>query len=126
SAGWTAEYRVPFSQLRFSGDSVQTWGVQFERLIGRLHEYSVSTYIPKSIRGGVPQYGHLEGLRNIPPGKRLEVLPYVVTKAEYVDPLLNPYRGRSEYAVSGGVDLRYRVASNLTLNATFNPDFGQV
>ncbi len=126
SAGWTAEYRVPFSQLRFSGDSVQTWGVQFERLIGRNKEYSVSTFIPKSIRGGVPQYGHLQGLRDIPAGKRLEVLPYVVAKAEYIDPLLNPYRGHSEYAVSGGVDLRYRMASNLTLNATFNPDFGQV
>ncbi len=126
SAGWTVEYRVPFSQLRFSSDSVQTWGIQFERLIGRNQEYSVSTFIPKSIRGGVPQYGHLQGLRDIPPGKRLEVLPYVVSKAEYIDPGLNPYRDRSEYGLSGGVDLRYRMASNLTLNATFNPDFGQV
>ncbi|HET7552739.1 MAG TPA: DUF5916 domain-containing protein [Gemmatimonadaceae bacterium] len=126
SAGWTVEYRVPFSQLRFSNDSVQTWGVQFERVIGRNQEYSVSTFIPKSIRGGVPQYGHLEGLRDIAAGKRLEVLPYVVSKAEYIDPGLNPYRDKSEYQLSGGVDLRYRVASNLTLNATFNPDFGQV
>jgi hypothetical protein len=126
SAGWTVEYRVPFSQLRFSSDSVQTWGIQFERLIGRNQEYAVSTFIPKSIRGGVPQYGHLEGVRDIPAGKRLEVLPYVVSKAEYIEPGLNPYRDRSEYEMSGGVDLRYRVASNLTLNATFNPDFGQV
>ena len=126
SAGWTVEYRVPFSQLRFSGDSVQTWGIQFERLIGRNQEYSVSTFIPKSDRGGVPQYGHLEGLRNIASGKRLEVLPYVVTRAEYVDPQLNPYRTDREYDASAGVDLRYRVASNLTLNATLNPDFGQV
>ncbi len=126
SAGWTVEYRVPFSQLRFSSDSVQTWGIQFERLIGRNQEYSVSTFIPKSIRGGVPQYGHLEGVRDIPAGKRLEVLPYVVSKAEYVERGLNPYRDKSEYQMSGGVDLRYRVASNLTLNATFNPDFGQV
>jgi hypothetical protein len=68
SAGWTVEYRVPFSQLRFSSDSVQTWGVQFERVIGRNQEYSVSTFIPKSIRGGVPQYGHLQGLRDIAAG----------------------------------------------------------
>ena len=126
SAGWTVEYRVPFSQLRFSGDSLQTWGVQFERLIGRNQEYSVSTFIPKSDRGGVPQYGHLAGLRDIPAGKRLEVLPYIVSRAEYIDPGLNPYRSDAEYALSGGVDLRYRVASNVTLNATFNPDFGQV
>ena len=126
SEGWTAEYRVPFSQLRFSGDSAQTWGVQFERLIGRTREYSVSTFIPKRERGGVPQYGHLDGLRDIASGKRLEVLPYTVARAEYVHPQLNPYRTNQEYATSVGVDLRYRVASNLTLNATINPDFGQV
>lgn len=126
SAGWTVEYRVPFSQLRFSGDSVQTWGVQFERLIGRTQEYSVSTFIPKSDRGGVPQYGHLEGLSNITSGKRLEVLPYIVSRAEYIDPGSNPYRTTREYDASVGVDLRYRVASNVTLNATINPDFGQV
>ena len=126
SAGWTAEYRVPFSQLRFGRDSVQTWGVQFERLIGRNREYAVSTFIPKRDPGGVPRYGHLEGLRGIEPGKRLEVLPYTVTRAEYVDPGLDPYRTRREYAASAGVDLRYRAASNLTVNATLNPDFGQV
>src|SRR5919199_3305341 len=97
SAGWTAEYRIPFSQLRFGRDSAQTWGVQFERIIGRRHEYSVSTFIPKRIRGGVPMYGHLTGMRAIEPGRRLEVLPYTLTRAEYVDPLLNPYRDKHEY-----------------------------
>jgi hypothetical protein len=126
SAGWTAEYRIPFSQLRFSPDSVQTWGVQFERLIGRRNEYSVSTYIPKKERGGVPMYGHLEGIERIPAGTRLEVLPYTLGRAEYVDPRTNPYRGKREYFNSVGLDVRYRAASNLTLNATFNPDFGQV
>jgi hypothetical protein len=52
SAGWTAEYRIPFSQLRFSSLREQVWGVQFERIIGRNREYAVSTFIPKSIRGG--------------------------------------------------------------------------
>jgi hypothetical protein len=67
SAGWTAEYRIPFSQLRFSGARAQVWGVQFERIIGRNREYAVSTFIPKSIRGGVPQYGHLLGVEDIRP-----------------------------------------------------------
>lgn len=57
SAGWTVEYRIPFSQLRFRADSALTWGVQFERVIGRNREYSVSTFIPKAERGGVPAYG---------------------------------------------------------------------
>ena len=126
SAGWTAEYRIPFSQLRFRPDSALTWGVQFERIIGRINEYSASTFIPKSAPGGVPAYGHLASLRDLNPGSSLELLPYVVSRAEYVDPGPNPYRTRSEYSSSFGGDLRYRVASNLTLNASVNPDFGQV
>ncbi len=126
SEGWIAEYRIPFSQLRFSGDSSQTWGIQFERIIGRRNEYAVSTFIPKSERGGVPKYGHLEGVQNLRAGKRLELLPYVVQRAEYVDPGLNPFRTDREYYTSGGVDLLFRASSNLTLNATINPDFGQV
>ncbi|HEX5971329.1 MAG TPA: DUF5916 domain-containing protein [Gemmatimonadaceae bacterium] len=126
SAGWTAEYRIPFSQLRFRPDSALTWGVQFERIIGRNHEYSASTFIPRSAPGGVPAYGHLVGLRDLEPGSSLELLPYVVSRAEYVDPGANPFRTTSEYSSSFGGDLRYRVASNLTLNASVNPDFGQV
>jgi hypothetical protein len=126
SAGWTAEYRIPFSQLRFRPDSALTWGVQFERIIGRNHEYSASTFIPKSAPGGVPAYGHLTGLRMLRPGSSLELLPYVVSRAEYVDPGADPFRTTSEYSSSFGGDLRYRVASNLTLNASVNPDFGQV
>jgi len=126
SAGWSVEYRVPFSQLRFSMDSVQTWGVQFERVIGRRNEYAVSTFIPKKSSGGVPMYGHLGGLRNISAGRRLELLPYAVTRSEYVDPGANPFRTKHEQFAAAGLDVRYRVASNLTLNATLNPDFGQV
>ena len=126
SGGWTAEYRIPFSQLRFSRDSVQTWGVQFERVIGRRNEYAVSTFIPKKESCCVPRYGHLEGLRNLAAGRRLEVLPYAVSRAEYVNPGPNPFRTNREYRADAGLDVLYRVASNLTLNAAINPDFGQV
>lgn len=124
--GWTAEYRIPFSQLRFSSASAQTWGIQFARIIGRRAEWSLSSWWPKAERGGVPLYGHLEGLENIRSGKRLEVLPYVVQRAEYVDPGPNPFRTDREFYTSGGLDLQFRATSNLTLNATINPDFGQV
>jgi len=126
AGGWTAEYRIPFSQLRFGSANDQTWGVQFERIIGRNREYAVSTFIPKREQGGVPRYGHLDGLRDIRPGKRLEVLPYTLSKAEYIDRGLDPFASRHEYSASAGADLLYRVTSNLTLNATLNPDFGQV
>jgi len=124
--GWTAEYRIPFSQLRFRPDNEQTWGLQIERVIGRRHEYAVSTFIPKRETGGVPAYGHLVGITGIHPGARLELLPYTLARAEYIDPGQNPYRTKHEYADAVGLDFRYRVASNLTFNGTINPDFGQV
>jgi hypothetical protein len=126
SAGWTAEYRIPFSQLRFSGAREQVWGVQFERIIGRNREYAVSTFIPKSIQGGVPEYGHLVGVEDIRAGKRIEVLPYTVQRASYVDPGANPYRDKPDLGTEVGLDVLYRLSSNLTVNAAFNPDFGQV
>lgn len=126
SLGWTAEYRIPFSQLRFSSAAEQVWGIQIERVIRRNQEYSIFAFTPKRERGGIGRYGHLHGLRDIRPGKRLEVLPYTVGTADYADPAGNPFRGSSEYGASAGLDLKYRVTSNLTLDATFNPDFGQV
>ncbi len=124
--GWTAEYRVPFSQLRFGSEEEPVWGIQLERVIGRRREYSVFSFTPKREPGGIPTYGHLVGLRDIEPGHRLEVLPYAVARAERVDPGANPFRTDSEYFRSGGVDLLYRLTSDLTLNASVNPDFGQV
>src|SRR5438093_4645797 len=48
SAGWAAEFRIPFSQLRFSGAHQQNWGLQFQPVIGRNREAALSTFIPKS------------------------------------------------------------------------------
>ncbi|MFW6079868.1 MAG: DUF5916 domain-containing protein, partial [Gemmatimonadota bacterium] len=131
--GWVAEMRIPFSQLRFSDADVQTWGVQFQREISRNNEESVFAFTPTSERGGVARYGHLVGLRGLEPGNPIEVLPYIVSRAEYrriaqSDDVAfeNPYRDGSDYFTGIGADLKYRVTSNLTLDATINPDFGQV
>jgi hypothetical protein len=124
--GWTVEMRIPFSQLRFSGEPVQTWGLQVERTIARNREFSVWSFTPRDQPGGIPRFGHLAGLERIPTGKRLEVLPYTVARAAYVDPRGNPFRTGSDYDLDMGVDLKYRVTSDLTLDATVNPDFGQV
>ena len=125
SAGWTAEYRIPFSQLRFNPRE-ETWGIQLERIIGRHNEYAVFAFTPKKERGGIARFGHLVGMRGVRTGKRLELLPYTVARAEYVDPGANPFRTRSEVGGSAGMDIKYRITSNLTLDATLNPDFGQV
>jgi len=125
SGGWTAEFRIPFSQLRFN-PRADTWGILFERIIGRRSEYATSSFTPKNQRGGIARWGHLTGLRGVRASRRLELLPYTVARAEYVDPRGNPFRGDHEYGTRVGADVKYRVTSNLTLDATVNPDFGQV
>ncbi|MCG6957346.1 MAG: carbohydrate binding family 9 domain-containing protein [Gemmatimonadetes bacterium] len=126
SLGWTAEYRIPFSQLRFSETKAPVWGIQLERIIGRRREYDVLSFTPKSEPGGIPTYGTLVGLRDIAPGNRLEVLPYAVARMERINPGPDPFRSNSEQKASAGVDLLFRATSDFTVNASFNPDFGQV
>jgi hypothetical protein len=126
AAGWTVELRIPFSQLRFRATPEQTWGLQLERIIGSRQEYAEWAFTPKSELAGVQRYGQLVGLRGVEPGKRLEVLPYVVGRGEYVDPGPDPFRTSAEHSGTAGADLLYRVASDATLNVTIHPDFGQV
>ena len=125
-SGWVAEIRIPFSQLRFSGTPFQNWGLQIERQIARNQEFSVWAFTPRDQPGGSPRYGHLVGMQNLATGKRLELMPYVVTRAEHIDRRGNPFRSNREYNADAGADLKYRVTSSLTLDATVNPDFGQV
>ncbi len=131
--GWSVEMRIPFSQLRFSRAHVQEWGLQLERIIRRRQENLVFAFTPKLEQGGVPRYGHLQGIRGIDAGRRLELLPYVAGQGEFIQQeptgdvgFGNPYRTGSDYFGNGGVDLAYRLTSNLTLNGSINPDFGQV
>lgn len=131
--GWFVEIRVPFSQLRYRDVPVHEWGLQVERKIRRHGEDTVWAYTPPEERAGVSRYGHLYGIENIAQGKRLEVLPFVTARAEMKDiPVSssagfeNPYRSGSDYFSNVGLDLKYRLGANMTLDATVNPDFGQV
>jgi len=125
-SGWVAELRIPFSQLRFTGRSNLQWGLQVERQIARNQEFSVWSFTPRDQPGGIPRFGHLAGLSDLASGRRLEIMPYVVTRAENVDRGGNPFRNDREASADAGLDLKYRVTSNMTLDATVNPDFGQV
>jgi hypothetical protein len=124
--GWTAEIRIPFSQLRFNPAEVQTWGLQVERQIARTREFGVFSFTPTSQPAGIPRFGHLEGLRDLRTGKRLEVLPYSVLRGESVDRRGNPFRENRDARAALGADLKYRLTPDLTLDVTVNPDFGQV
>jgi len=131
--GWSVEMRIPLSQLRFRPAAQQTWGVQFIRELSRRNEESWFAFTPRSERSGIARYGHLEGLDGLGTTARLELLPYASTRVynrtvpqDEDAGFANPFTDGSDVNASIGVDLKYRLASNLTLSATINPDFGQV
>ncbi|HSH45823.1 MAG TPA: DUF5916 domain-containing protein, partial [Longimicrobiales bacterium] len=125
--GWTAEMRIPFSQLRFSADSVQSWGLQMWRYVDASNEQAMWSFRPSGEAGGPAYYGHLEALRIPDQPRQLEVLPYVVTGSRFERAAPgDPYNRDHELKLNMGADLKYLLTTNLTLDATFNPDFGQV
>jgi hypothetical protein len=128
SAGWTAELRIPFSQLRFPRDSLQTWGLQVTRYVQRLNELSMWSHWGRSETGGAPLYGHLQGLRAPRNRGRMELMPYVLSRASHVSPTQpgSPFQSGQDYDMRAGLDVRYQLSSTLQLDATINPDFGQV
>jgi hypothetical protein len=123
SLGWTAEFRLPLSQMHYSTDREHTFGFTIDRDIYRYNEREAWPAIHQSKAGFVSQFGSLGGLDDLEPPRRLEAMPYVVTKnaPQITD---NRYVARSNVTLGG--DFKYRVASNLTLDGTINPDFGQV
>ena len=127
--GWSAEIRIPLSQLRFSSESSsQTWGLQLRRWIQRRNELQQWAFWRKNESGGPPRFGHLEGLElNGVSGRQLELLPYVAAKTQNLSvPNGDPFNGGNVQSARAGLDLKYNLSSNFTLDATFNPDFGQV
>ena len=128
SLGWTVEMRIPLSQLRFSGVRAQVWGVRFERWIQRKNEFDMLPLVRKTESGVASRFADLLGLEDLPAPKRVELLPYVVGRGHYDTPNSprDPFDHGSAYLGGVGADLKYGVTSNLTLDATVNPDFGQV
>ena len=125
--GWYAEWRIPYSQLRFDTADDPMWGIQFTRFIARKQEVANFSHTPRTDAGGPHRYGHLVGLGRIQAPSRLELLPYATTRSEHLDVHPDdPFRGTGEQFFAGGLDLKYGITSNLTLDATINPDFGQV
>jgi hypothetical protein len=127
SLGWTAEMRIPFSQLRFSQDQQQTWGLQIWRYLDRLNEQDMWSFRARNEPSGPAFFGHLTGLEIGSRPRQLEVLPYVVTGSRFEQAAAgDPYHDGREMRFSTGADVKYLLTSSLTLDATLNPDFGQV
>ena len=123
SLGWTAEYRVPFGQLRFPESPSHTFGFAIWREIARYNERISWPLYRRSRTGLVSQFGDVSGFDGITAPRRLEVLPYsVATNAPR--PVGNAFERQQRFAF--GADVKYGLTSNLTLDGTVNPDFGQV
>ncbi|MBI4430046.1 MAG: carbohydrate binding family 9 domain-containing protein [Ignavibacteriales bacterium] len=127
--GWTAEFRIPFSQLRFSESAGElTWGVNFQRRIARNGEYSFWSPVPGDVGSYVGRFGTLTGIKGLSAPARFEVQPYVVSRLKR-SPERNagsPYYRSNDFFGNTGADFKYGVTSDFTLSGTINPDFGQV
>jgi hypothetical protein len=126
--GWTAEMKIPFSQLRFSRADEQTWGLNIQRFVPTANEQSYWVLVPKTETGWSSRFGVLSGIRGVKPSRRIETWPYAaaqVQKSSAPD-LDDPFAEALSSVGRLGLDAKMGLGPNLTLEATVNPDFGQV
>jgi hypothetical protein len=124
--GWTAEFRIPFSQLRFNPGELLTFGLAVSRSVGRLNETSTWPLLSRSANGYVSSFGELVGLSMRSSVRKLELVPYVVSSVTRQHPEGNPLLHASAGDAAVGLDVKYALTPGLTFTSTFNPDFGQV
>ncbi|MEN1784210.1 MAG: DUF5916 domain-containing protein [Bacteroidota bacterium] len=125
--GWTAEFKIPFSQIKFGKETDQVWGLQSTRRFFREEERSLWQRVPVDAPGWVSEFGELHGLKNIESQRQLEVQPYVVASGETYEPEEgNPFRTGDDTDLNVGLDAKVGITNDLTLDLTVNPDFGQV
>jgi len=125
--GWSAEMKIPFSQLRFGKKAEHVWGIQIRRYIFRLDELSLWQFIPKGSPGSVHLYGELHGIQNIRPKRQMELMPYAIGRLERFEKEEgNPFLDGKSGNLSGGLDGKVAITNDFTLDFSINPDFGQV
>ncbi len=125
--GWTAEIWIPFAQLRFNPEHELTWGLNVQRFRPSLNEEDTWVLIPRTVRAWASRFGELHGVSDVPPARRVELLPYVAASSTRYPPGGgNPFREGWNPTGRVGADVKMGLGPNLTLEATINPDFGQV
>ena len=125
--GWNVEMKIPFNQIRFAKMDEYVWGVNFRRVIQRKNETATFSWSPKNEMAFVSKFARLTGIRGISPGVHVELTPYVTGQAQLRPAEAgNPFETGRKTAGNAGFDLKVGLKSNLTLDATVNPDFGQV
>jgi hypothetical protein len=127
-SAWVAEFEIPLSQLRYSNEKEQTWGMHIWRWIERFQEESDWEPQTSTGPGILYLFGHLEGISDLPKSRRVEIMPYVLGKIEtFKKDAANPYE-KDGFRPFGsiGLDAKIGLSSNFTADVTINPDFGQV
>lgn len=125
--GWTAEMKIPFTQLRFGKAKEQIWGLNVNRTLFRKQERSLWQRIPNNQAGFISEAGELHGLIDLNPQKQFEVQPFTVTQYDkYPAETGNPFQDGSDFTANAGLDAKIGITNDLTLDLTVNPDFGQV
>ncbi len=120
--GWNAEFRIPFSQMRFpaASDTRTVWGFNVRREIFSRGESDWWIARPRDAQGTVSRFGHLVFDDRLTPPRRLEVTPYTLGQVE------TKSRVPSTGSANGGVDVRIGLGTSANFSATMNPDFGQL
>ncbi|MGE3841668.1 MAG: DUF5916 domain-containing protein, partial [Vicinamibacterales bacterium] len=126
--GWTAELWIPFSQLRFNRASDMVWGLNIQRTTPALDEQDYWAPVPRTVRAWASRFGTLSGLVDVRAGRRVELSPYVAGSSTIntASDVRNPFDVNGNLSGRVGADLKAGLGPNLTLEATINPDFGQV
>ncbi len=125
--GWTAEMKIPLSQLRYGKEEDQVWGLQVTRNLFRKEEVSNWQFIPRDAGGWVHAFGELHGLNGLKAARQIELYPYSVGQLQtYEREVGNPFATGQTTNFMAGLDGKVGLTSNLTLDFTLNPDFGQV
>lgn len=125
--GWALEFAIPFRTIRFSKDDEPKMGIAVMRFLNRTSERSMWPFIPRRYNAGifqVSQYASLNGLKDIKRGRNIEVKPYLITGVQEFR--VAPGETESDFKRDAGVDIKYGITSNLTLDLTVNTDFAQV
>ncbi len=123
---WSAEYAIPFTQLRYRTDSDGVWGLHVTRNVSRLNEWIEWSLVPQNNNGFVHSFGELHGMNKVPRTHNIEFTPYV--SGQHIrEPRIegSPYQTGSDWRLNAGADVKMRLA-DYNLNLTVNPDFGQV
>ncbi|OAD44959.1 DUF5916 domain-containing protein [Polaribacter atrinae] len=117
--GWAVEMKIPYRAIRFANRPVQSWGFNFHRRLEKLNAQHTWTHIDNAVGKWTQYDGLIEDFRDIKPPTRLNFYPYASATA-------NTFEGHTAYDWSVGMDIKYGLTENFTLDATLIPDFSQV